>query len=147
MVVVRADAREDRFEIDGVVEGVCVCVGDGVYEVVSSRLVGLASELIPLTVDVSLGAGCVVNSLTEGHETVPGKIPVTGTAGSTQLDDSARFLLFPPGAVVSTTSRPADATGAIGGYSDLMVFASSSPVPNIANGKNPKNLPIADMVG
>lgn len=99
IVVVWVDVRENRSEVDGVVEG----VGDGVYEVVSGMLVGLASEPILLIADVSLGAGYVVNPLTEGHDTVPGKISDTGTVGSTQLD-SAKLFWFPPGVVVSTRS-------------------------------------------
>ena len=93
IVVVWVDVREDRVEIDDVVEGVgeVVCEDDVVYKDASGRLVVLASELIPLTADVSLVAEYAVSSLTEGHDTVPGKIPVTGTAGSTQLD-SARFF-------------------------------------------------------
>jgi hypothetical protein len=144
IVVVWVDVREDKFEIDSVVDG--VGEGDGVvYKVASGMLVGLASELKLSTADVSLGAGYVVNSLTEGHDTVPGKIPVTGTAESTQLDGSATFFWFPPGVVVSTRSWSAVATCEVG-YSDLMgsqVSAPSSPVPNIANGKNL----MADMVG
>jgi hypothetical protein len=143
IVVGWVDVREDRFEVNGVVEG--VGVGDGLYEVVSGMLVGLASGLILSTADVSLGAGYVVNSLTECHDTVPGKIPVTGTAGSTQPDGSATFFWFPPGVVVTTRSWSTDATCEVG-YSDPMesqISASSSPVPNIANGKNL----MADMVG
>ena len=114
VVVVVVDVREDGNVLDGVVD--VDGDGDEVYDVASSTLVGLASELISLTVDVSLDAGYVVNSVTEGHETVPGKIPVT--AGSAQLDASAKFLFFEPGAVVNTTSWPADATDE-GAYSDL----------------------------
>ncbi|OQE14662.1 hypothetical protein PENFLA_c036G00093 [Penicillium flavigenum] len=144
IVVIWVDVRDDRFEIDDVAKG--VGEGDGVvYTVASGMLVELASELILSTADVSLGVGYVVNSLTEGHDTVPGKIPVTGTAGSTQPDVSATFFWFPPGVVVTTRSWSTDATCEVG-YSDLMgsqVSASSSPVPNIPNGKNL----MADMVG
>lgn len=64
-------------------------------------------------------------------------------AGFTEPDVSARLLFCPPG-VVYITSWAADATE-VGMESGVSAF--SSPVPNIANGKNPKNLPIAGMVG
>lgn len=86
----------------------------------------------------------MVNSLAEGHGTVSGWIPVAVVAGSTQPDISARLLFFPSGAVVCITSWATDATE-VGVESGVSAF--SSPAPNIANGKNPKSLPIAGMVG
>lgn len=85
----------------------------------------------------------MVNSLAEGHGTVSGLIFVAVTAGFTKPDVSAR-LFFPPAVVVYPTSWGPDATE-VGVGSGVSAF--SSPVPNIANGKNPKSLPIAGMVG
>ncbi|KAJ9482567.1 hypothetical protein VN97_g10863 [Penicillium thymicola] len=62
-IVVWVDVGEDEVEIDGVVQGVGVSVGvddsDGYCELAAST-------------GLSLGAGFVVNSLTEGGKTVPG---------------------------------------------------------------------------
>lgn len=61
--IVWVDVGEDEVEIDGVVQGVGVGVGvddsDGYCELAASTR-------------LSLGAGFVVNSLTEGGKTVPG---------------------------------------------------------------------------
>ncbi|KOS39436.1 hypothetical protein ACN38_g9723 [Penicillium nordicum] len=61
--IVWVDMGEDEVEIDGVVQGVGVSVGvddsDGYCELAASTR-------------LSLGAGFVVNSLTEGGKTVPG---------------------------------------------------------------------------
>lgn len=72
VVVVGVDVTEDEFKLDSAVQAVCVDDNGGLCELASSVLVGMASELIPSTVDVPLGAGGVVKSLAEGHETVPG---------------------------------------------------------------------------
>lgn len=70
-------------------------------------------------------------------------MPVAVPAGFTEPGVSAR-LLFCPGVVVYFTSWAADATE-VGVESGVSAF--SSPVPNIANGENPKSLPISGMVG
>ncbi|CAI7599797.1 unnamed protein product [Penicillium glandicola] len=127
-VMVEVDVRED-VEVE-VVESVGVDSEE--TEVVSPELVDIAG------LAVSLDGENVVNSLTEGHVSVPGRMLVTGTAGSDQIDVSAR-LLFCPAVVVSTTSWTFDATDEVSVCPDVVesgVSASSSAAFHIANGNN-----------